>query len=473
MGRTTIIILIGIALIIVVAVALSSLAPEATVRAVPMARGDVRQFVDERGVTGLPETFLIGMPEAGRLAPLPPKERLPATMSGPLPTPPSSASPVAPPEDTAVQHGELVARMAPEDLELAVRRASSDVDRLAASIAENADTTLETTVRDQATRFAETIDAMTSAAETQLKAGREKLEVANRHFLRIEELHARSAQTDEQLDTARLLHVDADVQLQQFVLLHQSMLALQKASNLMPILVDRYIGKKSRTEAVLKAEEAAAAAGLDQAKLRQRRGEMRSPIDGVVLRRLIDSERFLQAGEPIVEIGRLEDLRVEADVLSVDVVSVKPGQRVEIYGPTIGSEPVDGTVATIYPAGFTKRSSLGVEQQRVTVVIDFDEKAKKQLLSERNLGVGYRVRVRIITDAAENANYLPRTAIFRGENSQWSVFAVRGGRLVTVPVEVGLINDRRVEIRGGLEPDDKIVVAPERNLREGMRVNVQ
>ena len=137
---------------------------------------------------------------------------------------------------------------------------------------------------------------------------------------------------------------------------------------------------------------------------------------------------------------------------------------------------VGQTIAVVHPVPMQRITCvrmLGVEQQRVTVVIDFDEKAKKQLLSERNLGVGYRVRVRIITDAEENANYLPRTAIFRGENSQWSVFAVRGGRLVTVPVEVGLINDRRVEIRGGLEPDDKIVVAPEGNLREGMRVNVQ
>jgi HlyD family secretion protein len=110
----------------------------------------------------------------------------------------------------------------------------------------------------------------------------------------------------------------------------------------------------------------------------------------------VSNEQFLSAGTPLVETGRLEDLEVEADVLSLDVVDVRPGDPVEIYGPTIGRDPAPGKIERIEPAGFTKISSPGVEQQRVKVIIDIDPEDLVRLRNEKNLGVGYRVRVRII-----------------------------------------------------------------------------
>ena len=114
-------------------------------------------------------------------------------------------------------------------------------------------------------------------------------------------------------------------------------------------------------------------------------------------------------------------------MLSLDVVAAKVGDPVEIYGPAIGRPPAKGIVARIYPAGFTKVSSLGVEQQRVKVIVRFAEGELKRLLAERRLGVGYRVRVRIFTADKTQALLIPRSALFRAADNTWQVFVVRNG----------------------------------------------
>ena len=132
-------------------------------------------------------------------------------------------------------------------------------------------------------------------------------------------------------------------------------------------------------------------------KKNEQRGEIKSPVDGVVLERLVSDERQVAPGTVLLRIGRLEELQVEADVLSQDVVDVKAGNEVEISGPAIGAIPAHGTVERVYPAGFTKVSSLGVEQQRVKVIISFNASDLERLRHDRGLGTDYRVSVRIIT----------------------------------------------------------------------------
>ncbi len=197
---------------------------------------------------------------------------------------------------------------------------------------------------------------------------------------------------------------------------------------------------------------------------------MRSPVDGVVLNRYISNERFLSAGTTILEIGRLEDMEVEADVLTLDVVAAKVGDEVEIYGPAIGKPSARGTVTRIFPAGFTKISSLGVEQQRVKVIIRFAEEDLKRLLTERGLGAGYRVRVRIFTGEAPQALIIPRSALFRSANSDWQVYVIRNGIARIQAVEVGLLNDEQAEIEKGLKEGDLVILAPESSLADGARV---
>jgi HlyD family secretion protein len=238
----------------------------------------------------------------------------------------------------------------------------------------------------------------------------------------------------------------------------------------MPKMVEQYIHRKRLSGPVLEQEKAEAEARLSQIQEDRRRGTMRSPVDGVVLSRFITNERYLAAGTSLLEIGSLDDMEVEADILSLDVVAAKPGDKAEVYGPAIGLPRAKAVVARIYPAGFTKVSSLGVEQQRVKVILRFDKGELDRLLRDRRLGVGYHVRVKIFTDEKAQAILVPRSALFRDADNSWQLFVVRNGRARVQTVNVGLMNDETVEIAEGVAEDERIILAPESSLTDGSRV---
>ncbi len=201
------------------------------------------------------------------------------------------------------------------------------------------------------------------------------------------------------------------------------------------------------------------------------RAILKSPVDGIVLQRFSKNEEYLPAGTLLMEIGNLDDLEVTADILSQDVTAVRPGNPVEIYGAAIGEPPLLGAVARIKPAGFTKVSSLGVDQQRVAVVIALPEGVRTQLKERgRILGLAYRVQVRIYTDEKKDVLKVPRTALFRGEQEQWRIFAVRKGKAVSVPVTLGILNDNEAEITSGLNEGETIIAVPSKALKSGDRV---
>lgn len=136
-------------------------------------------------------------------------------------------------------------------------------------------------------------------------------------------------------------------------------------------------------------------------------------------------------------------------------------------------EPLTGRVSRIEPRGFTKVSSLGVEQQRVLVIVDFDPDVLEQFAADGyTLGVGYRLQVRVITDTHENAVVVPRSALFRGTGDRWQVFVVHGNRARLADVRIGLLNDHEVEIVGGISANDIVVIAPETDLLDGARVTL-
>jgi len=411
--------------------------------------GPISEFVDERGMTRLPETYLITMPEAGRI------------------------EAVSLAEGSAVEQGQVVARIVPRDLDLVVRQATAAVDRLKASIAENADDTVEETGYKQTLQFLESMRQTVKAAAARVEAGRAKFDYAERDLGRTQKLAEAGNRTQDELEKTIVRKVQAAVDYQQDMLVHAAMIALEAATDLMPTMVRQYIDRKNLTEAVLEKEKAEAEVRLERALQDQQRGTMRSPVDGVVLKRCISNERFLAAGETLLEVGRIEDLEVEADILSLDVVKAKRGDRVKIYGPAIGKPPAAGYVQSIYPAGFTKISSLGVEQQRVKVIIHFDPNDLDRLRKQRNLGVGYRVRVQITTAEKPAALVIPRSALFRSTKGDWQVFAIRRGRAKVTTVEVGLLNDKDAEILEGLAEGDRVILAPESNLTDGARVTEQ
>ena len=120
---------------------------------------------------------------------------------------------------------------------------------------------------------------------------------------------------------------------------------------------------------------------------------------------------------------------------------------------------------------FTKVSSLGVEQQRVLVIIKFDEQGLAELhKAGRELGADYRVRVKIYTGRRDDALKIPRSALFRSAAGTWQTFVVRGGRARRVDLEVGLANDFEVEVTAGIEPGEPVILAPESSLTDGQPV---
>jgi HlyD family secretion protein len=311
------------------------------------------------------------------------------------------------------------------------------------------------------------------ASDAQVEAARAKLDYNNKNLSRIQRLVQTKAKTEDELEQARLAQIQSQIEVRQDELLSAAMKAMESATLLLPKAITEYIGRKMLAHGVLEKEKSEAQVALDQVKKNEARGQMKSPINGVVLERMMSDERQVPSGTVLLKIGRLEELQVEADVLSQDVVEVKPGDDVEISGPAIGPTPAHGTVERVYPAGFTKVSSLGVEQQRVKVVVGFSTSDLDRVRHDRGIGTDYRVSVRIFTKSKADATVIPRSALFRGAEGKWQVFTVRDSRAHLQAVETGLMNDETVEVVKGLSEGEVVVLAPETSLADGARVSPQ
>lgn len=192
---------------------------------------------------------------------------------------------------------------------------------------------------------------------------------------------------------------------------------------------------------------------------------VRSPADGVVLKRLRESEATVGAGDALIEVGNPRDIEIVADLLSTDAVRVRPGAPVSIE--RWGGEPIPGHVRRIEPSGFTKVSALGVEEQRVNVIVAIDEPG-----ACASLGDGYRVDVRVTVWQAADALTVPIAALFRTGN-EWSVFVVEGGRAAQRQVQVGERNDAVAQVLGGISAGQTVVLHPPDMLADGVRIRVR
>lgn len=192
-----------------------------------------------------------------------------------------------------------------------------------------------------------------------------------------------------------------------------------------------------------------------------------APVDGVVLRRLRESESIVPPGEPLLEIGDPERIEIVADLLSTDAVRVPQGAPVlvEHWG---GPEPLTGTVRRVEPSGFMKVSALGVEEQRVNVVIDVVDVPEMA----RRLGDGYRVEIRVIVWESADVVKVPVGTLFR-RGEDWAVFVVDNGIARVQPVTIGQRNDIEAEITGGVSPGQMLVLHPPDTLTDGARVTIR
>lgn len=191
--------------------------------------------------------------------------------------------------------------------------------------------------------------------------------------------------------------------------------------------------------------------------------QIRAPVTGRILKIIQESEAVVPAGAPLIEIGDPYDLEVVADLLSTDAVQIKQGAAVKIDG--WGGKPIGARVVRVDPAGFTKVSALGIEEQRVRTTIDFVEPPE----TWSQLGHDYRVIVHVTTWKGDNVLTVPVGALFRKDDN-WAVFAVANGRARTTPVQIGQRNSRFAEILSGLGEGDRVVLHPSDRVSEGVAV---
>jgi HlyD family secretion protein len=213
---------------------------------------------------------------------------------------------------------------------------------------------------------------------------------------------------------------------------------------------------------------------LEQAKALQLRGTpaggggepfvITSPVGGRVLRVLQESARVVPAGFPLVEVGDPGDLEARIEVLSRDAVAIQPGARVllEKWG---GPAPLTGRVRVVEPSAFTKISALGVEEQRVYVVVDFVDALDKR----PTLGDAYRVEARIITWESPDVLKAPVGALFQ-RGGAWQTYVLDGSAARLRTVKIGHSNGLETEILEGLKAGDQVVVYPGDQIADGVRV---
>lgn len=450
MKRWLTISLIAIILVAIVAIAVGfrSGTPVQTARA---DRAKISEFVDERGKTRLPRVYRVKMPQAGWI------------------------QEINLPEGTPVKKDQIVAQISAEDLNTAVAEAQAVVERLDAAIAENDDVAVEASVVIQAKEFVTSMNNTVDAGKARMESSLKRSQFAETNLGRVRQLLQSGARTDDEFDRATLAYWEGQLGYQQDMLVWEALKSIKAATALLPKMVRDYIAHKRLTRAILEKQKAEAEARLRRISIERERSVMRSPIDGIVLKRLVQNAQQLAPSVELLQIGSLDQLQVEADILSQDVGRISVGNQVTVYGPAVAAsldDGVDGIVQQIYPAGFTKLSSLGVEQQRVKIIIEFPP-ASLQRLKACQIGVDFRVRVRVFTKRKPNALVVPRAALFRSPNGDWQLFAVRNDRAVLQTVDVGLLNDMKAEIVKGLEQGQLVVLAPDSKLQDGTRVSAQ
>ena len=280
-------------------------------------------------------------------------------------------------------------------------------------------------------------------AEANVRAAEADLNNAQRSFDRVLALHDRDAASDAQLEQAE---VGLDVAAAQY----DSSLATLKMRESEVTAAQAVLIEPNATETSPDSSDCCIA--------------LTAPVSGQVLSVENESARPVAAGAPLLTIGPRNDLEITVDLLSTDAVRIAPGARayVERWG---GEATLEATVREIEPAAFTKVSALGIEEQRVKVLLDFATPE-----SERPaLGHNYRVYLRIVEWSGADVLRVPISALFR-EDGDWAVFTVRDGTAALAKVDIGRRNTELAEVLGGLAAGDAVITHPSDRVADGVLV---
>ncbi len=194
---------------------------------------------------------------------------------------------------------------------------------------------------------------------------------------------------------------------------------------------------------------------------------VRAPVSGMVLRVPLQSEATVAAGAALLDIGDPQRMEIVAELLTTDAVNAKPGARASIE--RWGGPPLEARVRRVEPAAFTKVSALGIEEQRVNVLLDIASPPAAWLA----MGDGFRVTVRVITASADDALTVPVGALFPHADGGMAVYVLDGSRARLQPVELAARNGNVGWVRAGLQAGQQVIVYPPPGVVDGRRVRVR
>jgi RND family efflux transporter MFP subunit len=192
---------------------------------------------------------------------------------------------------------------------------------------------------------------------------------------------------------------------------------------------------------------------LRRASEQMRFMSLTTPVDGLVIRRDGEVGDFIPSNQPVFYLAKAgAALRISAEVDEEDIPLVKAGNKVLIRADAFPDRVFEGHVSEITPKGDPVARSY-----RVRVALPDDTVLKIGMTAETN----------VIAKESPNALLVPATAVVGG-----AVWAVRGGRLAKLPVQIGVKGRDRIEIVGGLSEGDAVVVKPGDGLKEGGSVRI-
>jgi HlyD family secretion protein len=197
------------------------------------------------------------------------------------------------------------------------------------------------------------------------------------------------------------------------------------------------------------------------------RWEIRSPVAGRVLRVAQESEAVVAVGAPILELGDPHNLEIVVDVLTADATQIRPGADVRLDRGA-GTPLLSGRARSVEPAAFTKVSALGIEEQRVNVIIDFVSPRSEW----QDVGDGYRIDAGIVVSRRADAIVIPTGALFR-QGEHWAVFVIENSRARLRSVEPGPRTGKSAIVESGLQPGERVVVYPGDAVRDGVRIRIR
>jgi HlyD family secretion protein len=189
-----------------------------------------------------------------------------------------------------------------------------------------------------------------------------------------------------------------------------------------------------------------------------------APVDGSVLSVPHESEGSVQAGQSLLEVGNAKSLEIVVEVLSTAAVKISTGTPVKLV--RWGGEPaLQARVREVEPAGFTKISALGVEEQRVRVICDFTSPPEQW----SKLADGYRVEASFVIWSSPDALQVPTDALFR-HGDGWGVFVIENGRARLRPLRIGQRNGLQAQVLSGLKAGELVISRPSDQIKDGSKV---